>query len=82
MLLTFFARREMRRDAVFSLRTRLWTARRISGSATCSALRAASGSPAATACSTLLMNVRTRLARARLISVRLAVCRIRFFAER
>lgn len=72
----------MRREAVFSLSTCLVTARRISGSATCNALRAASASPAATACSTLLMNVRTRLLRARLIAVRLAVCRIRFFAER
>jgi hypothetical protein len=80
--LTFLLSLEIRRDAVFSFNTPLLTPRRISGSAAANAVRAPSASPLETACSTFLIKVRTRLVLDRLIAVRLAVCRIRFLAER
>ena len=67
------ARRDSLRETVFLWRTPLVLARCSSGCASWNAVRAASLSPVAIAVSTFLTNVRTRLVRARLIAVRLAV---------
>ena len=75
------ARRDNLRDTVFLWRTPLVIARCSSGCAKRRAEVAVSLSPVAIAASTFLTKVRTRLTRARLMAVRLAVCRIRFSAD-
>src|SRR4051812_20361683 len=78
---TRLVRRETLREPVFLWRTPLDTPRMISGSAAFRAARAALLSPEAMASSTLRIKPRTRVLRAVLMAVRLAVVRTRFLAE-
>src|SRR5471030_529861 len=78
---TRLVRRDTLREPVFLWSTPLDTPRMISGSAAFRAARAAFGSPEAMASSTLRIKPRTRVLRAVLMAVRLAVVRTRFLAE-
>src|SRR6187455_1793275 len=78
---TRLVRRETLREPVFLCSTPLETPRMISGSAAFKAARAAFLSPEAMASSTLRIKPRTRVLRAVLMAVRLAVVRTRFLAE-
>src|ERR1700761_5114114 len=78
---TRLVRRETFRAPVFLCSTPLVTPRMISGSAAFRAARAALASPPVMASSTLRMKPRTRVLRAVLMAVRLAVVRVRFLAE-
>jgi hypothetical protein len=75
------ANRDSLRETVFLCSTPLVIARCSSGCASRKADCAAVLSPVEIAVSTFLTKLRTRLARARLIAVRLAVCRTRFSAD-
>src|SRR5260221_9280126 len=75
------ARRETRLEPVFLCRMPFDTPRMISGSATFNAAWAADLSPLVMASSTLRMKPRTRVLRAVLIALRLAVVRTRFLDE-
>jgi hypothetical protein len=75
------ASRDNLRETVFLWSTPLVIARCSSGCANRKADCAVALSPVEIAVSTFLTKVRTRLTRARLIAVRLAVCRMRFSAD-
>jgi hypothetical protein len=75
------ASRDNLRETVFLWSTPLVIARCSSGCASRRADSAVALSPVAIAVSTLFTKVRTRLTRARLMAVRLAVCRMRFSAD-
>ena len=79
--LTRAARRETLRDAVLRFIAPLLAARINSGCAALSASFACAPSPASRASSTLRTNVRTRLTRLRLTSVRRAILRVAFLAD-
>src|SRR5258705_7043686 len=78
---TRLVRRDTFREPVFLCSTPLETPRMISGSAAFKAASAAFLSPEAMASSTLRIKPRTRVLRAVLMAVRLAVVRTRFLAE-
>src|SRR3954469_19155959 len=78
---TRLVRRDTFREPVFLCSTPLETPRMISGSAAFRAARAAALLPELIASSTLRMKPRTRVLRAVLMAVRLAVVRTRFLAE-